>query len=77
LLLSLREVLNVPRFSFVLALEVEIVSSVLNVYHPGSKTGTDFLEKIIDFPSELREVTARQRELLLMEEMPTILLCSS
>jgi KAP family P-loop domain len=70
-------VLDVPRFSLVLALEVEVVSSVLNVYHPGFKTGTDFLEKIIDFPFELPEVTARQRELLLMEEMSTILLCSS
>lgn len=50
LLLSLREVMDLPRMSFILAFDVNIVSSALASEYSAWGRGEEFLEKIIDFP---------------------------
>ncbi len=65
MLLSLREVLDLPQFSFLLALDLDVVTSALTEYHPGFTSGAEFLQKIIDFPFQMPDVTSRQRERLL------------
>jgi len=48
LLLGLRELLDLPAFTFVLAFDRKIIASALNAYHAGFGDGAGFLEKIID-----------------------------
>ncbi len=55
LLFALREILDVPGFSFVLALDPIVVGEALRDYHPGFSA--DFLEKIVDFPRHLPKPT--------------------
>lgn len=50
LLLSLRELLDMPGFSFLLAFDKDVVSAALHNHNPAWKAkDNDFLEKIIDF----------------------------
>src|SRR5262245_31572033 len=51
--LSLREVLDLPNFSFVLAFDVHIVARALADQHKAWGRGEEFLEKVIDFPIAL------------------------
>lgn len=61
LLLTLRELLDLPRFVFVLAFDRVVVSKALGSHNPGwGKTGDAFLEKIVDFPFELPEPSEDQ-----------------
>lgn len=54
LLLALRELLDIPRFVFVLAFDKTVVCPALADYNPAwGKSGEAFLEKIIDFPFDL------------------------
>ncbi|MDH3443533.1 MAG: KAP family NTPase, partial [Deltaproteobacteria bacterium] len=53
LFLSLREVLDLPGFSFVLAFDVDVVARALAEEYKAWGKGEEFLEKIIDFPIAL------------------------
>lgn len=50
---AVKELLDLPGFSFVLALDPEVVGPVLRRHHDGF--GIEFLEKVIDFPKWLPE----------------------
>lgn len=50
---AVKELLDLPGFSFVLALDPEVVSPALRRHHEGF--GVEFLEKVIDFPKWLPE----------------------
>lgn len=68
LLLALREVLDVPGFSFVMAFDLDIVAEALTEYHRGYGTGHPFLEKIVDFPFYLPEAMGKDLAGLLETE---------
>lgn len=68
LLLALREVLDVPAFSFVMAFDLDIVADALTDYHSGYAAGHPFLEKIVDFPFYLPVATRRDLAGLLETE---------
>jgi hypothetical protein len=53
ILYALREILDLPGFSFILAFDPKIVSKALTDYHIGFDETLDFLDKIIDFPKWL------------------------
>jgi hypothetical protein len=53
LFLSLRDVLDLPGFSFVLAFDVDVVARALAQEYTAWGRGEEFLEKIIDFPISL------------------------
>lgn len=59
LLLGLREILDIPGFSFVMAFDLDIVAEALTEYHRGYGSGHPFLEKIVDFPFYLPAATRR------------------
>lgn len=61
LLLSLREVLDLPGFVFVLAFDDEIVADALTDSNRAWKNGSIFLEKILDFRFHLPTITDRQK----------------
>jgi KAP family P-loop domain len=65
LLLSLREILDLPRFTFVLAFDNEIVSSGLVGANEGWSDGDNFLDKILDFQYNLPPSSKAGRRLLL------------
>ena len=64
LLLSLRELLDLPGFTFILAFDDEIVAETLTEKNPAWRQGTNFLEKILDFRFHLPAVTDKQKERL-------------
>jgi hypothetical protein len=65
LLLSLREILDLPSFTFVLAFDDEIVAEGLVTSNKAWGDGASFLEKILDFRYFLPKVSkARKRSLL-------------
>jgi predicted KAP-like P-loop ATPase len=64
LLLSLRELLDLPGFTFLLAFDDEIVGKALIDNNPAWLDGSDFLEKILDFRFHLPPVTEKQKERL-------------
>jgi hypothetical protein len=68
LLLSLRELLDLPGFTFILAFDDEIVAEALAYENP-AWVGANFLEKILDFRFHLPEVTEKQRERLTLKAM--------
>lgn len=47
---ALKEILDLPGFSFVLGFDRERVGAALAAHHPGWGNGLDFLDKVIDFP---------------------------
>jgi KAP family P-loop domain len=65
LLLSLRELLDLPGFTFLLAFDNEIVAKSLVTSNPAWSSGPDFLEKILDFQFHLPVVTLKQKKRLL------------
>jgi len=69
LLMSLREVLDLPGFSFILSFDTEIVNEALQKYHPAWGKGDDFLEKILDFRYTLPTPTQSQIEKLFKSEV--------
>lgn len=69
LLLSLREILDIPHFSFILAFDNEIIATALAKHHPAWGTGDEFLHKIIDFPFDLPHITEIQQKKMLIREM--------
>lgn len=69
LLLSLREVLDLPRMVFVLAFDVEIVANALAHEYTAWGRGEEFLEKIIDFPIILPTPSDEQIQRLLDSEL--------
>lgn len=50
LLLTLREVLDLPRCAFIVAIDPQVVSEALASVHPGWGSAPKFLQKIIQFP---------------------------
>jgi len=62
LLLTLRDVLDIPQFNFVLAFDDHIVSDSLKGYNPAWADGREFLDKIIDFPFPLATPSRAQIE---------------
>jgi KAP family P-loop domain len=62
LLLSLRELLDLPGFTFLLAFDDEIVARALVDENPSWGDGVNFLEKILDFRFHLPAINAVQKE---------------
>lgn len=61
-LLALREVLDLPSFSFVLAFDPRVVAEALRSYSPAYGDRAElFLEKIIDVPFTMPRPTAQQK----------------
>jgi len=54
LLFAVREMLDLPSFSFILAFDPKVLGEILGRYHPGWGNGINFLEKIIEFPRWLQ-----------------------
>ena len=50
ILYALKEIMNVPGFSFICGFDPKVVGDVLRIKHPGFGDGLKFLEKIIDYP---------------------------
>jgi hypothetical protein len=61
LLLSLRELLDLPGFTFLLAFDDEIVARALTDANPAWSEGSNFLEKILDFRFHLPPITELQK----------------
>jgi len=62
LLMSLREILDLPGFTFLLAFDDEIVARALASANPAWLEGSNFLEKILDFRYYLPAITEKQKE---------------
>ena len=58
ILYALKEVMDIPRFSFVCGFDPVVVGKVLRASHRGFGDGLKFLEKIIDYPIWLPPATA-------------------
>ncbi|MGC1414342.1 MAG: P-loop NTPase fold protein [Candidatus Acidiferrum sp.] len=71
LLLSLREVLDLPGFVFVLAFDDEIVAEALTDSNRAWKNGSIFLEKILDFRFHLPTITDLQKRRFVANAMAT------
>jgi hypothetical protein len=69
LLLSLRELLDLPGFTFLLAFDDEIVARALTEANPAWVEGTNFLEKILDFRFYLPTITEVQKKKLISRAM--------
>ena len=50
ILFALKELMDIPAFSFICAFDPIVVGEVLGKYHPGFRDGLKFLDKIIDYP---------------------------
>lgn len=72
LLLSLRELLDIPSFTFIMAFDPDVVSDALLKNHPGWKSGSQFIDKIIDFPFWLPNLTQEQINELAIKEFNDI-----
>jgi hypothetical protein len=64
LLLSLRELFDLPGFTFLLAFDDEIVGEAIRQKNPAWLSGTNFLEKILDFRFHLPPITEIQKQRL-------------
>lgn len=69
LLFALKEILDQPGFSFVLAVDPGRVGEVLRQVNPGWADGKAYLDKIIDFPRELPVPPPRCFKALALSEM--------
>jgi uncharacterized protein YidB (DUF937 family) len=65
LLLSLREILDLPGFTFVLAFDNEIVANGLITANPAWGDGDSFLDKILDFHYYLPSISRSRKRVLL------------
>lgn len=61
LLLSLREVLDIPKFVFALSFDEQVVARSLENYNSAWGSGAKFLEKILDFRFPLPATTPEQQ----------------
>ncbi len=69
LLLSLRELLDLPGFTFLLAFDDEIVGRALTDINPAWSDGSDFLAKILDFRFHLPPVSEKQKQRLVLRAL--------
>jgi len=69
MLFALRELLDVKRFSWILAIDPVVVRAALKQHHPGFGLGRDFLEKIVDFPFVLPAPEPRCRVALIERDL--------
>jgi hypothetical protein len=68
ILFALREVFDIPRFSWLLAVDPVVIRAALERHHPGFGLGRDYLEKIVDFPFVISPPEpARKVELLIRD----------
>jgi predicted KAP-like P-loop ATPase len=67
LLLSLRELLDLPGFTFLLAFDDEIIRRSLIDSNPAWSNGSDFLEKILDFGFICRQSRRNKKNVLFFE----------
>ncbi|WP_287130172.1 P-loop NTPase fold protein [Candidatus Cyanaurora vandensis] len=74
LLYAIRELLDLPRFVFVLCFDPNVVGLALKRHHPGWGDGTRFLEKIVDFPRWLPPLT--RRDLLALARNDVLRYCT-
>ena len=58
ILFALKELMDIPAFSFICAFDPFVVGEVLGKYHPGFGEGLKFLDKIIDYPRWLPPASA-------------------
>jgi hypothetical protein len=56
LLLSLRELLDMPFMIFILAFDPNVITKTIMAYHPGWEEGSVFIDKIIDFQYWLPDI---------------------
>jgi hypothetical protein len=69
LLLSLRELLDIPRFTFILAFDDEIVAKALVEMNPAWGEGARFLDKVLDFQYHLPLVSNAVKARLISKAM--------
>jgi predicted KAP-like P-loop ATPase len=69
LLLSLRELLDIPSFTFILAFDNEIVAKALVETNPAWGEGARFLDKILDFQFHLPPMSAAGKAKLISKAM--------
>jgi hypothetical protein len=69
LLYALKEVLDLPGLSFVLAVDPERIGQVLESINPGWRDGTEYLKKIVDFPRHIPPPTLNQLRRLTMADI--------
>lgn len=58
ILFAMKELMDVPGFSFICAFDPVVVGQVLGKFHPGFGDGLKFLDKIIDYPRWLPKASA-------------------
>jgi len=69
LLMALREILDLPGFTFLLAFDDEIVTRALASTNPAWMEGSNFLEKILDFRYHLPAIREKQKERFIRRAM--------
>ncbi len=69
LLFALHEVLVAMPITFVIALDPAVVGAALKVHHPGFGDGLAFLEKMIQFPRWLPDITDDDRQRLAAKDL--------
>jgi hypothetical protein len=60
-LYALRELVDIPGFSFILAFDPRVISKIMKKYNEGISNGLKFLEKIIDYPRWLPDIKLEQK----------------
>jgi hypothetical protein len=69
LLFALHEVLVAVPITFVIALDPTVVGAALKVHHPGFGDGLAFLEKMVQFPRWLPDITDDDRHRLAAKDL--------
>jgi hypothetical protein len=69
LLFALHEVLVAMPITFLIALDPTVVGAALKVHHPGFGDGLAFLEKMIQFPRWLPDITDDDRQRLAAKDL--------
>ncbi len=69
LMLALREILDLPGFSFLLPLDPEVIAQALAGHNPAWGRGERFLDKILDFRIVLPPATVEQRHAMFLDEL--------
>jgi hypothetical protein len=69
LLLSLRELLDLPGLTFLLAFDDDTINRTLLNINPAWSSGSDFLEKILDFRFYLPPITDEQKQRLVLRAL--------
>lgn len=68
ILYALKEVMDIPGFSFICGFDPAVVGEALGSKHPGFGNGLKFLEKIIDYPIWLPPVNAEGLEKIALSD---------